>query len=82
MTTPLALPESPKILCFLPHESVEDGLARLPYLRALRHVPREWVDRCHVPHLSYRLCAFADQIYHSPDNEKGPRNANSAGPSA
>ncbi|MBV8169436.1 MAG: glycosyltransferase family 9 protein [Alphaproteobacteria bacterium] len=37
MTTPLALPESPKILCFLPHESVEDGLARLPYLRALRH---------------------------------------------
>jgi ADP-heptose:LPS heptosyltransferase len=37
MTTPLALPESPRILSFLPHESVEEGLARLPYLRALRH---------------------------------------------
>src|SRR5258708_19076783 len=37
MPKPFQLPESPRILTFVSDDSVEAGLARLPYLRALRH---------------------------------------------
>src|SRR5581483_5371087 len=36
-TTPIQLPESPRILTFVDRDTVEDGLVHLPYLRALRH---------------------------------------------
>ncbi len=37
MAKPFALPESPRIVSFVARDTVEEGLTRLPYLRALRH---------------------------------------------
>jgi len=37
MSKTFELPESPRILTFVDRDSAEDGLVRLPYLRALRH---------------------------------------------
>jgi len=37
MTKPLELSHDPRILTFVSRDTVEDGLAHLPYLRALRH---------------------------------------------